>query len=138
MSDYDGSWKNDPLDLRCIRLDAEMEAKHGPKNPEDMEWKPASLQELYVIRAENPSLFKALHGWATQQPSRFGKKLCPCYVLDQENNIIPSIDKCSDPVTARHEILELSIRENKMMSDYKILRIEDLKLLSFKEVNQYE
>lgn len=25
MSKYDGSWGNDPLDLRCIRLDAEME-----------------------------------------------------------------------------------------------------------------
>ncbi len=25
MDTYDGSWANDPLDIRCIRLDAEME-----------------------------------------------------------------------------------------------------------------
>ena len=32
MSEWDGTWENDPLDMRCIRLDAEMEALSEARN----------------------------------------------------------------------------------------------------------
>ena len=55
MSSYDGSWENDPLDLRCIRLDAELEAlsearrKRGRKSkPRRLPrfWEPHTLSQL--------------------------------------------------------------------------------------------
>ena len=53
MSEWDGTWENDPLDMRCIRLDAEMEAlsearrkREGSPRRLPRFFEPHSLSEL--------------------------------------------------------------------------------------------
>lgn len=130
MSEYDGSWDNDPLDLRCIRLDAELEEIYGRADEDNTQWKPKNLQELYRIRAEDPDLFRALYAWGIMPPHRLGKQMLCCYVLDKDYNIVG--EKCHDPYVALETIQELG------NEDSKILVIKTLKEISIEEAQSYE
>lgn len=137
-----GSWEEDPLDLKCIRLDAEMEQMYTNHTEDEaakklQAWKPKTLQDLYVWKVERPEDYQLyMNIFAAKEDSRtFKRKYIPCCILDKENNIV---QEAHDPVTARQDILELSVRNNNRMRDYQILCLKNLKVIPFKEVEKYE
>ena len=143
MSEYDGSWRNDPLDLRCIRLDAENDAigNHTQEEiwQEREKWFPKTLQDLFRIKMEDPNqweLYMFIVSGTTHTRSRDSKPYNPCCVLDNDNNI--KVRWTHDPYCAREETLELSIKNNNLMKDYKILCLRNLKVIPLEEVSKYE
>ena len=121
MSSYDGSWENDPLDMRCIRLDAENEA--GQYYHEDV-WTPQTLEDCYKPE------FKDYTICASTPPERFLKKFIHCFILDSKDNIVER--HCHDPYHAKQVILE------KYDETHKILITGTLEFMSLEGAEEYE
>ena len=133
MSSYDGTWENDPLDLRCIRLDAELEeARHYGDKPLP---KCETLMDVYKLKEEDPDEYDT-YMVSTCPPGRTGKKFYPCIILDEKLNVVD--EDCRDPVVAHKKILELSIINDKLMADYSIFLLREMKFVCFQRVEEYE
>ena len=120
-SDFDGSWQNDPLDLRCIRLDAEME--QGIWSLEKV-WVPITLEDCYKPE------FKDYTICASTPPERFLKKFIHCFILDSKDKIVER--HLHDPYHAKQVILE------KYDETHKILITRTLEFVSLEEAEDYE
>ena len=137
MSEYDGTWENDPLDLRGIRLDAELDQIYSGHEESDEYELIQTLQDLYVCRAEDPKRFEIIGTkWATETKHTFGQKFQPCVILNKKNEIVEY--DCHNPRVALQKVLELSIRNNNHMKDYQILRLSTLKMIPLEEAHDYE
>jgi len=121
MSKYDGSWEEDPLDLRCIRLDAMMEAGLFV-SPEV--WYPKTLDDCYTEE------FKAYTRCANSPSGRALKPIIHCFILDKDDNIVHRY--CHDPYHAKQVILE------KYDETHKILNSKTLEFISLEEAELYE
>ncbi|WP_406533407.1 hypothetical protein [Methanobrevibacter sp.] len=122
MSKLDGSWENDPLDLRCIRLDAEMDA--GFFHSEPSEWEPQNLKDCYTEE------FKSYVRCSSYPVERALKPRLHCFILDEDDNIVHR--KCHDPYHAKQVILE------KYDETYRILNSKTLEFISLEEAETYE
>ena len=122
MSDYDGTWQNDPLDLRCIRLDAEIEA--GIYSRDTDVWSPKTLQDCYAPEFEDYTKCSSV------PPERFLKPSHHCFILDKEDNIVEKY--CHDPYHAKTIILE------KYDKSHKILLTKTLEFVTLQEADEYE
>ena len=124
---YDGTWTNDPLDMRCIRLDAEMEA--GMWKADDV-WVPRTLSDCYTEEFEN-------YGLCCRSPgSRFLKMPVWTFIIDKEDNIVDR--HVHDPFIALDYIKELAEENNCNMEDYRIFLAREKKFVSFEEAKDYE
>lgn len=122
MSNHDGSWKNDPLDIRCIRLDAEMDA--GFYHSEPLEWEPQTLEDCYSEE------FKHYTRCSSYPLERALKPALHCFILDKDDNIVHRY--CHDPFQAKQIILE------KYDDSYRILDSRTLEFISLDEADDYE
>ena len=127
MSDYDGSWKNDPLDMRCIRLDAEIEQGIWPL--EDV-WVPQTLSDCYTEEFEHYGLC------CKTPPERFQKKIAWTFIIDKEDNIVDRY--VHDPYVALEYIRNLAKENNCSMEDYRIWLAKEKRFVSFEEAKKYE
>ena len=126
--EYDGTWRNDPLDLRCIRLDCEME--QGIYRKDDDVWIPQTLSDCYSENFQHYGLC------CTSTPSRFLKKPIFTFIIDKNDRIVDRY--CHDPYVAIERIKELA-KENKCdMEDYRIFLPKEKRFLTFKEAKEYE
>ena len=119
--EFDGSWANDPLDLRTIRLDAEIEEGWWHEEV----WIPKTLNDCHDERFKDFTLCGS-----TKDSSRWKKPLIPTFILDANNNIVEHY--CHDPYDAR----------NRIIKDYdethSILLAKTLEFISLKEAEAYE
>ena len=127
MSDYDGSWKNDPLDMRCIRLDAEIEQGIWPL---EKVWVPQTLSDCYTEEFEHYGLC------CKTPPERFQKKIVWTFIIDKEDNIVDRY--VHDPYVAIEYIRNLAKENNCSMEDYRIWLAKEKRFVSFKEAEDYE
>ncbi len=123
----DGSWGNDPLDLRCIRIDAEME--QGLFSSEEV-WTPNTLQDCYSEEFEKYTLC------CTSPPSRFLKKPIFTFIIDNMDMIVDRY--VHDPYVAIERINELAKENKSSIEDYRIFIAREKKFISFEEAKKYE
>ena len=127
MSDYDGSWENDPLDLRSIRLDAEMEQGIWPL---EKVWVPETLSDCYTEEFEH-------YGLCCRSPhSRFLKKPIFTFIIDNKDRIVDRY--VHDPYIAIEYIRNLAKENNCSMEDYRIWLAKEKRFVSFEEAKEYE
>ena len=126
---YDGTWGNDPLDLRCIRLDAEMEARHESSKP--LFEKPTNFNELKALAKDRDNF--EIYKVRTCPPECFRKGIpyLPCDILDKDMNIV---SKCHNPVQAIHQIRKLVQTNDGHIEDYCILNLRTLHCIPLHEV----
>ena len=127
MSDYDGTWENDPLDLRSIRLDSEIEQGIWPL--EDV-WVPQTLSDCYTEEFEHYGLC------CKTPPERFQKKIAWTFIIDKDDNIVDRY--VHDPYVALEYIRNLAKENNCSMEDYRIWLAKEKKFVSFEEAKEYE
>ena len=127
MSKWDGTWKNDPLDLRCIRLDAMMEQGNWPL--EDV-WVPETLSDCYTEEFEHYGLC------CKTPPSRLLKKPVWTFIIDKDDNIVDRY--VHDPFIALEYIRNLANENNCSIEDYRIFLAKDKRFVSFEEAKEYE
>ena len=127
MSDYDGSWKNDPLDMRCIRLDAEIEQGIWPL---EKVWVPQTLSDCYTEEFEHYGLC------CKTPPERFQKKIAWTFIIDKEDNIVDRY--VHDPYVALEYIRNLAKENNCNMEDYRIWLAKEKRFVSLEEAKEYE
>ena len=117
-----GSWEEDPLDLKCIRLDAMMAA--GDFMDAEPEWSPKTLEDCYSEE------FKHYTRVANYPLKRALKPTIHCFILDKDDNIV--WEYCHDPYHAKQVILE------KYDETHKILNTKTLEFVSLEEADDYE
>ena len=127
MSDYDGTWENDPLDLRSIRFDSEIEQGIWPL--EDV-WVPQTLSDCYTEEFEHYGLC------CKTPPERFQKKIAWTFIIDKEDNIVDRY--VHDPYVALEYIRNLAKENNCSMEDYRIWLAKEKRFVSFEEAEEYE
>ena len=127
MSDYDGTWENDPLDLRSIRLDAEIEQGIWPL---EKVWVPQTLSDCYTEEFEHYGLC------CKTPPERFQKKIAWTFIIDKEDNIVDRY--VHDPYVALEYIRNLAKENNCSMEDYRIWLAKEKRFVSFEEAEEYE
>ena len=127
MSSYDGTWENDPLDLRSIRLDSEIEQGIWPL--EDV-WVPQTLSDCYTEDFEHYGLC------CKTPPERFQKKTVWTFIIDKDDNIVDRY--VHDPFIALEYIRNLAEENNCSIEDYRIFIAREKRFVSFKEAEDYE
>lgn len=118
----DGSWENDPLDLRCIELDALME--EGLFHSEPPEWEPKTLQDCYSEE------FRTYTRCSSYPVERALKPRMHCFILDKDDNIVHKY--CHDPYHA------LSVIQEKYDETHRIMNSKTLEFISLEEAEEYE
>ena len=122
MSEYDGSWENDPLDLRCIRLDAEMEA--GLFCSKEPVFIPRTLEDCYKPE------FDDYTRCATAPKERFLKPLVHCFIINKDDDIVER--DVHDPFLAKQKILK------NYDKTHRIFITSELRFISLEEADAYE
>jgi len=123
-----GKLGDDPMDLRCIRLDAEWEEKYTTKpkkertSPKPRHWEPQNLEELKKTKAEDYDYY--LGAYINRKvPKHYREGYNACDILDNEENIIDNTCCCIEQ--AEERIREYAIKDGKDPSDYSIIVITD-------------
>lgn len=112
-SKWDGSWQNDPLDLRCIRLDAELEALADAKRKRESSprrlprfFEPHSLTELaqHCKEGDSWSFYCSRKLTNKKNLKEQYDKYLPCDIIRKADGLIVD-NTCSCIQQARERII---------------------------------